>query len=153
MTATYTKWQTVILWRTPRKRWVSLCSSKKHPESCCRDAPDNTSLISWNCKWYFSTDNTEVEVKKGRDFRISYVNTVYHVSESTSYKGPKSWEIGPVKTNESISLNSFINEIRIWVPQNCPCRLRKQYMSGVSFLPWCLVVFFLFRVLALLFIY
>ena len=41
-------------------------------------------------------------------------------------------------------------EIRHWVLQNCPYRLCKKYISGVGFLPWCLVVFFAFKVFALL---
>ena len=40
MSATYLKWQTLL--ETPRKRGFSLCSSKKHPESCYRDASDKT---------------------------------------------------------------------------------------------------------------
>ena len=48
--------------------------------------------------------------------------------------------MAPVKINEFIALNSFKKEIRNWVPQNCPWRLRKQYISGVGFI---------FRVLAI----
>ena len=59
-------------------------------------------------------------------------------------KAPNIREIVPVKINEFISLNSFKKEIRNWVLQNCPCRFRKQYISGVGFLP-CLVVFFIFK--------
>ena len=32
-----------ILWRTPGKRWVCLCSSQKHLETCYRDASDKHS--------------------------------------------------------------------------------------------------------------
>ena len=48
--------------------------------------------------------------------------------------------MAPVKINKFIALNSFKKEIRNWVPQNCPWRLRKQYISGVGFI---------FRVLAI----
>ena len=64
-------------------------------------------------------------------------------------KAPKNWEVVPVKLNEFISLNSFKKEIRNCVPQNYPWRLRKQYISGAG----CLVIFFTFKVLALLFFY
>ena len=76
---------------------------------------------------------------------MKVVNTVYHGSERTSYLGLKHWEIVPVKTNEFISLNSFKKEIRNWIPQNCPCSLCKQYVSGVGFF------LFIFKILALLF--
>ena len=36
---------------------------------------------------------------QNQDFRIPSVNTVYHGSESSSYLGPKIWEIVPVKMN------------------------------------------------------
>ena len=59
--------------------------------------------------------------------------SVYHGSESISYLRPKIWEIIPVKIKETNSLNSFKIEIRKWVPQSYPCRLCKQYTSGVGF--------------------
>ena len=68
-----------------------------------------------------------------RGFRIRSVKSVYHVSESISYLGPKIWEIVPVKIKETNSLNSLKIEIRKWVLQSCPCRLCKQYISGVGF--------------------
>ena len=74
------------------------------------------------------------------------MSTVCHSSESSSYLGLKNWEIVPVKINKSIFLNSFKKEIRNCVPQNYPWRLRKQYIGGAG----CLIVFFTFRVLALL---
>ena len=50
-------------------------------------------------------------------------------------KGPKKWEIVPVKVNELISLSSSKQEIRNSVPQNYPWRFYKQYISAASFLP------------------
>ena len=70
---------------------------------------------------------------KNRDFMIRSVKSVYHVSESISYLGPKVWENVSAKIKETNSLNSFKIEIRKWVPQSCPCRLCKQYISGVGF--------------------
>ena len=71
--------------------------------------------------------------RQNRDFRIRSVKSVYHGSESTSYLGPKIWEIVPAKIKETNSLNSFKIEIRKWVPKSCSCRLCKQYISGVGF--------------------
>ena len=71
--------------------------------------------------------------EKNRDFRIRSVKSVHHGSESISYLGPKIWEIFPAKVKGANSLNSFKIEIRKWVPQSCPCRLCKQYISGVGF--------------------
>ena len=79
------------------------------------------------------TGNTKVEFQKKLDCRIPSVNTVFHGSENTSYQDPKNREIVPVKINEFISLNNAKKEIRNWVPQNCPCRHRKQYLIDVVF--------------------
>ena len=71
--------------------------------------------------------------RENRDFRIRSVKSVYHGSESISYLGPKIWEIVPAKVKETNSLKSFKIEICKWVPQSCPCRLCKLYISGVGF--------------------
>ena len=115
------------------QKTVSLCSPLKHPEFCYRDASDKTWPVSWNCNWSFYTGNTKVEFQKKLDCRIPSVNTVFHGSEDTSYQDPKNREIVPVKINEFISLNNAKKEIRNWVPQNCPCRHRKQYLIDVVF--------------------
>ena len=67
-------------------------------------------------------------------------------------KAPKLGKSFWKKINEFISLNSFKKETRNWVPQDCLSRLLKQYISGAGF-PLCLVVFFIFKVLVLLFYY
>ena len=71
--------------------------------------------------------------RQNRDFKIRSAKSVYHNSESISCLGPKIWKIVPAKIKETNSLNHFKIEIRKWVPQNCPCRLYKQYISGVGF--------------------
>ena len=71
--------------------------------------------------------------RQNRDFRIRSVKSVYHGSESIYHLRPKIWKIVPAKMKETNSLNSFKIEIRKWVPQTCPCRLCKQYISGFGF--------------------
>ena len=71
--------------------------------------------------------------RQNQDFRIRSVKSVYHGSKSISYLGPKMWEIVPAMIKETNSFNSFKIEIRKWVPQSCPCRLCKQYISDVGF--------------------
>ena len=83
----------------------------------------------------FTQEILEQTFRKNRDCRIPSLNTLFYGSKSTSYEISKNWEITLVRINEFISLNSFKKEIRNWVPQNCPWRLRKQYTSGAGFLP------------------
>ena len=71
--------------------------------------------------------------RQNRDFWIRSVKSVYHGSESISYLGPKICEISPAKIKETNFPNSFKIEIRKRVPHSCPCRLCKQYISGVGF--------------------
>ena len=81
----------------------------------------------------FTQTTQNYNFRQNRDFRIRSVKSVYHGSENISYLGPKIWEIVPAKIKKNNSLNSFKIEIRKWVPQSCPCRLCKQYISGVGF--------------------
>ena len=67
-------------------------------------------------------------------FRLPFARTVYHSTESISYLGPKVWDIVPTELKNAQSLNSFKRSIRRWMPNNCPCRLCKRYVDGVSFL-------------------
>ena len=81
----------------------------------------------------FAQTTQHYNFRQNRDFRILSVKSVYHGSESISYLTPKIWEIVPAKIKETNSLNSFKIEIRKWVPQKCPCRLCKKYISSVGF--------------------
>ena len=71
--------------------------------------------------------------RQNRDVRIRSVKSVYHGSESIYHLRPKIWKIVPAKMKETNSLNSFKIEIREWVLQSCPCRLCRQYITGVGF--------------------
>ena len=68
------------------------------------------------------------------DFRIPSIHTVYHGSESISFLGPKIWNILPDEIKQQTSLNSFKKSVKKWKPQDCPYRLCKVYVNGVSFL-------------------
>ena len=81
----------------------------------------------------FTQTTQKYNFRQNRDFRVLSVKSVYHGSESISYLGPNIWGILPAKIKETNSLNSFKIEIRKWAPQSCPCRLCKQYISGVGF--------------------
>ena len=81
----------------------------------------------------FAQATQHYNFRQNQEFRIPSVKSVYHVSESISYLGTKNWKIVPAKRKETNSLNSFKIEIRKWLPQSCPCRLCKQYISGVGF--------------------
>ena len=50
------------------------------------------------------------------------------------YLGPKIWDMLPENLRNMENLETFKKEIKIWEPNNCPCRLCKVYIEGVGFL-------------------
>ena len=62
------------------------------------------------------------------------VKSVYHGTGSTSYLGPKIWNILPEKLKNIENLEHFKKEIETWKPDNCPCRLCKVSIASVGFL-------------------
>ena len=68
------------------------------------------------------------------EFSWPMVKSVYHGTESISYLGPKIWNILPEKLKKIEDLEHFKKEIKTWKPDNCPCRLCKDYIESVGFL-------------------
>ena len=74
--------------------------------------------------------NNQYNLRNRPDFITPHVHSAFHGPESISYLGPK------------ISLNSFKESIKMWVPTNCPCRLCKVYLDGVGFINR--IIFFIY---------
>ena len=72
------------------------------------------------------------------DFHILNVHTVYKGEDSLKHFGPLIWEIVPDKIKKSSSLKKFKEEIKQWVPENCPCRLCKDYVQGLGYVISCM---------------
>ena len=62
------------------------------------------------------------------------VNSARYGTESVSFLAPKIWDISPLEIKNSETLNAFKAKIKNWVPQECPCRLCKTYVSQVGFI-------------------
>lgn len=60
--------------------------------------------------------------------------SVYDVTESITYLGPRTWDIVPEEMKRKNARRSFKKSIKIWLPINCPCRLYKAYLDGVGFI-------------------
>ena len=69
--------------------------------------------------------NNHYNLRHINHFETLFVRTVYNGTESVSYLGPKIWDIVPEEYKTLISLNSFKESIKNWVPLNCPCRFVK----------------------------
>ena len=68
------------------------------------------------------------------DFRIPKVRTELYGKCTLRYLGPVIWNTVPLQLKRIKSLNGFKNLIRNWKPNNCPCRLCKNYIPNLGFL-------------------
>ena len=62
------------------------------------------------------------------------VHTVRYGTETLSYLGPKIWNSLDENYRNAKSLEEFKRKIKSWIPQTCPCRLCKTYISDIGFL-------------------
>ena len=51
--------------------------------------------------------------------------SVYFGTEIVSFIGPKIWDTLPNSCKDATSLKSFKENLKRWIPENCPCRLSK----------------------------
>ena len=79
------------------------------------------------------SENYVCSLKSGIQLEKPSINTVQFGSESTVYLGIKIWELTPENIKSSESVDVFKSKIKKWVPEICPCRLRKTYVSQVAF--------------------
>ena len=72
-------------------------------------------------------------LRRHPEFSSRAVNAVHYGSESLSFLGRKTWEMLPLDLKNSDSLDSLKSRIKIWWPEECPCRLCKRYIHQVGF--------------------
>ena len=82
---------------------------------------------------YLFQFNTNPEVEK--TFLIPNVNNEYMGKLSLRWFGPVVWEIMlPESYKHITTLETFKEDIKKWVPDNCRCRLCKNYVGQVGFI-------------------
>ena len=69
------------------------------------------------------------DLRKKTEFKRNNVKTVYN-----GILGPRIWEIVPDYIKKSNSFEESKFKIKLWNPENCPCRLCKRFLSEVGFL-------------------
>ena len=65
---------------------------------------------------------------------IPAVKSVYHGTESLSFRGPKTWDMLPTDIKNSESLQDFVLKVKKWKPNGCTCRLCKTYVTNLGFI-------------------
>ena len=62
------------------------------------------------------------------------VHSTQHCTEPVGNLGAKIWNLAPVHMKKFKALSTFKNQIKKWIPKDCPCHLCKVYVVGVGFL-------------------
>ena len=80
-------------------------------------------------------ERKEYSTRSGINFPRPKVNTVYNGENSIRIFGPVVWDkMLPERFKLCSTLAEFKNSIRSWKPDNCPCRLCKDYIPGLGFI-------------------
>ena len=81
---------------------------------------------------YIFEFNTDPRV--GKTFLIPNANNEYMGKLSLRWFGPVVWEIMLPESYKNITvLEEFKTSIKKWIPDNCQCRLCKEYVRGLGF--------------------
>ena len=63
------------------------------------------------------------------------INTVYNGEESLRNFGPIVWNnMLPNNLKSATTLEKFKDNVKLWVPENCPCRLCKDFLPGIGYI-------------------
>ena len=65
---------------------------------------------------------------------MQLVNSKQYGTESIGNLGAKNWNFVPDHMKDLKTLSTFKNQIKKWIPKDCPCRLCKVYVAQVGFL-------------------
>ena len=82
----------------------------------------------------FSYNNREIVLRTNNEFHVPRVNTVFKGEDSLRYLGPQIWNMIPDSIKKSSSLSVFKMKIKEWVPNDCPCRLCKEFVHGLGYI-------------------
>ena len=73
-------------------------------------------------------------LRKQVNFQIPGPKTVTYGTESIQFLGSKIWNLIPNNLKSATNLSIFKANIKKWIPNDCPCRLCKDYIVGVGFM-------------------
>ena len=81
----------------------------------------------------FVKSNTS-NLKSGMPLSKVNLHSTQYGTKSIGNLGAKIWNLGPVHMKDLKALSTFKNQIKKWMPKDCPCRLCKIYVAQVGFL-------------------
>ena len=82
----------------------------------------------------FVSETSSYSLRRNDTSEKRQLHSVYYVTESLSFLGPKIRNLVPTELKQSESLDSFELKVNNWLPFAYPCRLHKTYIHHVRFL-------------------
>ena len=79
-------------------------------------------------------ENSTYNLRSGMHLSRVNVHSTQYGTESIGNLGAKIWNLVPVHMKDLKALSTFKNQIKKWIPKDCPCRLCKVYVAQVGFL-------------------
>ena len=79
-------------------------------------------------------ENNTYNLRSGMHLSRVNVHSTQYGTESIGNLGAKIWNLVPVHMKDLKALSTFKNQIKKWIPKDCPCRLCKVYVAQVGFL-------------------
>ena len=81
----------------------------------------------------FVKSNT-YNLRSGKHLSRVNVHSTQYTTESTGNLGAKVSNLVPVHMKDLKAVSTFKNQIKKWIPKDCPCCLCKVYVAEVGFL-------------------
>ena len=78
--------------------------------------------------------NNIYNLRSGMHLSRVNVHSTQYGTESIGNLGAKIWNLVPVHMKDLKALSTFKNQIKKWIPKDCPCRLCNVYVAQVDFL-------------------
>ena len=82
----------------------------------------------------FQVKDIRYNLRKGKTLISNNIKTTSYGIDSISYLAPKIWDLIPEEIQNCKSLQNFKMNIRLWVPDKCPCNLCKVYVQNVGYI-------------------
>ena len=67
-------------------------------------------------------------------FKTINAKSVSYSNETLSFMGPKIWALVPNDVKNIRTLPEFKRKIKLWKPDQCPCRICKTYVADMGFI-------------------
>ena len=81
----------------------------------------------------FPKSDVAYNSRNNKDFVIPLFNSVFWGSETLRIMGPKIWNLLSLEIEETNNLELFTSKIKLWKPQDFPCRLCQTFLPGIGF--------------------